>query len=137
MQGRVGEVFKCLAFSPDGKTLVSGGSPGYSKATEDHGILRLWDVVRGAERAFFTTRRQWLLGLSFSPDGRILAAADRGSIVLRNATDEAQEVVLPCDTEFPDFHELVFSPDGKTLASVDGALKLWNLASIPLSRNDR
>jgi len=127
--GREYEVFKCLAFSPDGKALVSGGSPGWNVATPDRGVLRLWDAVTGAERASFTTQRQWVLSLSFSPDGRILAAADRGSIVLRDATDGAQWIVLPCETKFPQFHEPVFSPDGKTLASVDGALQLWNLMS--------
>jgi WD40 repeat protein len=137
LPGRDDEVFKCIAFSPDCKTLATGGSTGWGTATADNGQLRLWDAATGVERGSFTTHRQWVIGLSFSPDGRILAAADRGSIVLRYAKDEAQRIVLACDTQFPEFHEPVFSPDGKTLASVDGAVKLWNIAFIPRTRTNR
>jgi WD40 repeat protein len=127
LPGRGGEEFKCLVFSPDGKTLASGGAPAWNAAEPNRGLFRLWDAVTGAERGSFPTDQQYVLGLSFSPDGRILAAADMGSIVLRNGTNGAPRVTLPCDKEFPRFHEPMFSPDGRTLTSVDGALQLWNL----------
>ncbi len=49
MPGCDGEIFKCLAFSPDGKTVVSGGAPGWSEETPDRGVMRLWDAVSGAD----------------------------------------------------------------------------------------
>ena len=121
MPGREYEIIKCLAFSPDGKTSFPAGSPGWSEATTSAG-LRLWDAVTGAERASFTTQRQWVLGLSFSQTANFSRRRTEGSIVVRDARDEGagERIVLYGATRrFPQFHEPLFSPDGKTLASVD------------------
>ena len=56
-----------LAFSPDGKTVVSAGD----------GVVKLWDVATGAERRVLKTGD--LRGLCVSPDGEwlVLLASPR------------------------------------------------------------
>src|SRR5262245_66173769 len=58
-----------LAVSPDGKTLVAGGSYGAG------GELKLWDLTTGKERPGFKGGDQWATGGAFSPDGKTLAAS--------------------------------------------------------------
>lgn len=57
---------KTLAFSSDGKTLACGGRDG---------VLRLFDVARGRERACLRQKDgREVSALAFSPDGKTLAA---------------------------------------------------------------
>src|SRR5262249_52843929 len=53
----------CLAFSPDGKTLVVG--------TNDRPI-ELWDVASGHNIGSLRGHRSGVMSLAFSPDGRTL-----------------------------------------------------------------
>ena len=54
-----------LAFSPDGKTLVSNG----------RGVIVFWDVATGKKTSVIDTFTQGPHALAFSPDGKTLASA--------------------------------------------------------------
>ena len=67
-----------LAFSPDGRTLAAAvaGRPGHD---HDPGLVVLWDVATGRQRATLTGHTNAVWRIAFSPDGKLLASggADR------------------------------------------------------------
>jgi WD40 repeat protein len=115
-----------LAYSQDGKRVAWGGWPPHI-STWDVGLERSVAVAIDAESY------RWVNSVTFSPDGRILAAGMRGS-------KEAPTLLL-WDTATgrrlpePLFHEqvtsVVFSPDGQTLATAlsKGNVLLWEVST--------
>ncbi len=55
-----------VAFSPDGRTLATGGGDG---------SLFLWELASGRQRHQFTGHESYIWSIAFSPDGRLLAAS--------------------------------------------------------------
>lgn len=107
---RTHDVFvQAIAFSLDGKWLVSGGS---------QGELKVWDVQN--ERAAIPPLKggkSSIRSVKFSPDAanRILASAGPdGDVLLWRTTDWQIEHRISTGTVL----DLAFSPDGNTLASV-------------------
>lgn len=109
-----------LAFSPRGDLLAA--------ACEDQAVCLYdstgWQLLRQLPR-----RRGTLQALAFSPDGRWLASASRGSpdLHLHGVADGAD--AEPLQVEDGHGFALAFTPDGRHLA-VAGLrrIELWNLA---------
>jgi hypothetical protein len=59
-----------LAFSPDGKTLASGG--GIYMEPENTGDVLFWDVADGRAKERFDGLGFWVEALAFTPDGKTL-----------------------------------------------------------------
>jgi WD40 repeat protein len=108
-----------MTFSPDGKTLATGGYG--TKA-------RLWRVSDGELlRDFDTGPVTGGLLPVFSPDGRTMAVGNRNSTTtLFDVATARRLAVLPKAQS----HGVAFSPDGRILAVayVDGSLALWDAA---------
>jgi WD40 repeat protein len=144
------EVIHSLAFSPNGKMLISGGSDG---------TVKLWSIEAGKELLTYTghvpdredtTKRQTktpVHQLAFSPDGKSIGSACGTQIKLwsaetgrelhdlvnestRSLTEVRAAAVVPGDLRFS-HASLSFSPDGRTIvtAGPDRRLSFWNRSS--------
>src|SRR5436305_1446927 len=61
-----GEPVWCVAYSPDGKTLVSAS---------DDMTIKLWDVQTGKEQSTLKGHTDRVMWVAYSPDGKTLASA--------------------------------------------------------------
>jgi RNA polymerase sigma factor (sigma-70 family) len=121
---RHGAAARCVAYSSDGKLLVSGGADW---------LIRIWDPVSGKELRRLANPSGPLLSLAISPDGRLLAAAgeqkDKQAVHLWDLTNgkELKPVPTPRGTGVA----VAFSPSSKLLAiaTQEGAVSLWDVAS--------
>ena len=127
--------------SPDGATVAANAFGGRAQ-------VALWNVTRPRHPARLAVLSGGLPGAlwgeAFSPDGRILAAASTSGLVLWNVADPARPRLLrrlaaaplPLDNPGPPVPfgvtqgDLVFSPDGRMLASVSGhdQVTVWDVA---------
>jgi WD40 repeat protein len=113
-----------VAFSPNGQLLAA--------VTTNAGVM-LWEVATGHRLGALQDRKRHVNAIAFSPDGEVLAAASAdyaaGPVqiwevstgrLLRELADGAHEDFVT---------EVVFSPDGRMLATVADRIRLWNLAT--------
>jgi WD40 repeat protein len=134
-----GDIVRCLAFSPDGKSFASGGGGGVPGSPWGHaGFVQLWDVASGKERGEFESQRGWVHAVAFSPDGKTLASGgdDRVVRLWDVASGGAKAAFSAEPSHF--VMSVAFSPDGKLLAAAGGGglceggfgiVRLWDLAS--------
>jgi WD40 repeat protein len=131
----------CMAFSPDGRLLASGGFDG---------TIQLWDVAAGTERAVLKGHQGGVNSVAFSPDSQALASAGGRKMIDDHRFNVLAELKLwdvatgQERVSFPglrgEVHAVAFSPDGQLLASgsgsyevvgsdlrnVDAAVRLWD-----------
>ena len=106
-----------VTFSPDGKTLASGGGD----------KLYLWDVETGGRKLSITGHTSGVYSIAFSPDGRTFASGYEEQIFLWDTTTRTHAATLFVG-DWTVNTSLAFNPDGRTLASQDGSLiHLWDI----------
>ena len=131
-----------MSFSPDSRIIASGGTDG---------TTRMWDIATGKQKHTLTVPRFRIGDVSFNSDGKTLAsvsvsamskrfigwadpyiqtigiASTRSEIELWDvATGKHKETIETGDLRF----NILFSPDGKTLASVyDKNISLWDVTT--------
>jgi WD40 repeat protein len=107
-----------VAFSPDGKRIVS---------TAGDGTVKEWDATSGRELLAFKGHTGLVYSAAFSPNGNQIASG-ASPVKLWNA--RTGEEIHTLEGTFP---PLAFSPDGKRLVTrigdkPGGTLKVWDVS---------
>ncbi|MEL6458729.1 MAG: hypothetical protein AAFQ91_10835 [Cyanobacteria bacterium J06621_15] len=126
LQGHVGTIYD-IEFSPDGKTLVSGGLDK---------TIRLWDSETGKEKtknSSLKSHKRKVYNVSFNPKDKNQFASSSADGTIRIWTLEPNEENKYKFNELPKKHKgkvysLSYSSDGQVLASssLDKTIRLWN-----------
>ena len=124
LSGHSGTV-SSVAFSPDGKTLASGG---------DDKII-LWDVETGQPMGQVSSGlTSGVSSVAFSPDGKTLASSGGDGLLLWDVATRQQIGRFGNDEQRGYVGVVAFSPDGRMLASnsENNTIVLWDVATRQL-----
>ena len=112
-----------MAFSPDGKVLVSG--------SRDK-TMKYWEVPSGKLIRTVKAHAGWVRGVAYSPDGALVAScSDDNTIKFWEAATGRPIRTLKGHKE--PVRAIAFSPDGRRLISggTDRTVKLWEGGEAP------
>jgi eukaryotic-like serine/threonine-protein kinase len=134
-----------LAFSVDGKTLVSGATAIASPSCKPGPVeLLLWNTDTGRPFASIDWPPGNICGLALSPDGRTLAVAGCEEELGQDFTGIVRlwdvptgKILLSHRGRCPSYESAAFSQDGKTLAVGEGGggltgcdVELWDVSTM-------
>jgi WD40 repeat protein/serine/threonine protein kinase len=122
----------CVAFSPDGKRIISASADG---------TLKVWNAVNGQEMRTLKGHTEPVLSVAFSPDGKHIVSASGtflgspGTIKLWDAATGQETLTMKGHTS--NVNSVCFSPDSKRIVSGSSSIfrnppweiKLWDVAT--------
>jgi dipeptidyl aminopeptidase/acylaminoacyl peptidase len=119
-----------LAFTPDGRSLVSGSytTGGYKEGRDPDAPARVWETATGRERVHLVGHQGWVTSVAVSPDGRTVAAGGLDHSVRLWDILTGKEV-----RRYMGHREMVtavtFAPGGKALVSgsSDTTALVWTM----------
>jgi WD40 repeat protein len=115
------EYIKYVAFSPDGKSVIS---------CSDDNKAKLWDTASGDLIRTFVPQEGGINHAAFSPDGKIIVVGlTNGKIIIFDAA--GGDIIRTIDGHEDSVYAIAFSPDTHTFitGSEDKTIKLWDTAS--------
>ncbi|MEW6672968.1 MAG: PDZ domain-containing protein, partial [Thermodesulfobacteriota bacterium] len=113
-----------VAFSPDGRQVVSGGNVKNS--------LKLWDIATGRDLKTFAGDSDAVYAVAFSPDGRyVLSGSANHTMKLWDVAALKEIRAFTASIKDDLIDAVAFSPDGRYALSgaSDRMLRLWDIAS--------
>jgi hypothetical protein len=117
----------CVAFTPNGDQLVSGGWDG---------TIKVWDATINRETTRLIGHHHFVNSVAFSADGNdILTGSYRGTAKIWNVRTLSETMTLTLretvDTGGDVGTGVEYSPDGKRIASIShgGTVKVWDAAT--------
>jgi WD40 repeat protein len=116
---------QCVAFSPDGQRLATGGA--------DQAV-KIWDVTTGQEVLTLRGHTDWVQGIAYTPDGlHVVSASGDRTIRIWDGTPWHQgerfgDDVLTLRGHQDSVNVVAFHPRKARLAtaSTDGTIKFWS-----------
>jgi len=109
---------KSVAFSPDGKRIISGNWDS---------TINVWDAETGDELRTLRGHKKCVESVAFSPDGRrIVSGSDDKTIKIWDAATGTELMTLRAHGR--SINSVAFSPDGKRIVSgsEDNTIKVWD-----------
>nr|VFK30080.1 MAG: WD domain-containing protein, G-beta repeat-containing protein [Candidatus Kentron sp. MB]VFK75044.1 MAG: WD domain-containing protein, G-beta repeat-containing protein [Candidatus Kentron sp. MB] len=113
----------CVAWSPDGVRLASGGSSRNKQVS-------LWDIATGKRIRILGKHGGMVYSVAWSPNGRLLASCS-GDRIIQIWEPESGQLLRELRGHTNQVEGIVWSPDSKQLCSGswDNTLLLWDVAS--------
>lgn len=109
-----------LAFTPDGRSMLSKGISGY---------IRAWDLPSGGERTSMTGAASYLAAMVVSSDGKVVASSDTERL-LRLWSVASGDALDGLKGHRKAILGIAFHPSGRFVATGDagGTIYLWDLS---------
>lgn len=112
----VGEFGRLLAYSPDGRHFATA---------KDNGII-MWDTSSHPPGQRFLGRLRWPACVTYSPDGRWVAAGGQDDQAIVWDVTQGREIIrLPGGRSLT--MAVAFSPDGKRLVTACEVIRMWEM----------
>ncbi|KIJ42050.1 hypothetical protein M422DRAFT_171544, partial [Sphaerobolus stellatus SS14] len=112
--------FRSVAFSPDGKKIVSGS---------DNQTIQIWDAHNGKLIAGpFQGHTHWINSVAFSPDGQKVVSGSRDKTIRIWDAQTGNLISGPFQGHSSSVNSVAFSPDGQRIlsGSDDKTILIWD-----------
>jgi len=120
-----------LAVAPDGRTIATSNFPTKTPSDDDISV-NLWNVATGELVWTRAGQAGWIIGVAYSPDGKLIAGGQKGSAILWDATTGS--LIAEISTKFQSWDaqvwDVAFSPDSRVVAAKEvDVLSILDVAS--------